>query len=254
MKMKINDLKNQIKSKQSFLCIGLDPEISKIGYETPLNFCKKIIDQTIDHAVSYKINSAFFESLGSEGWSMMECLFDYLQNKNVFIICDSKRGDINSTSIHYSKSVYDKLKSHAVTLNPIMGQDSLQPFLDRDKVSIFLGLTSNPDASQILLRNFGGEKVYQMIINETKNWESKSDKMWVIGATNQNEFKNVKKVLPNEFLLVPGVGHQGGSLEEVVDGLMIDTNILINMSRSIIYSKDPSSEAKKVRDTMKKYL
>lgn len=252
--MKINDLKIQIKSKESFLCIGLDPDISKIGYETPLDFCKKVIDQTIDFTVSYKINSAFFESLGSSGWSMMEDLFYYLQDKNVFIICDSKRGDINSTSIHYAKSVYDNLKSHAVTLNPLMGQDSLQPFLDRDKVSIFLGLTSNPDASQILLRNIGNEKLYQLIINETKNWESKSDKMWVIGATNQNEFKNVKKVLPNEFLLVPGVGHQGGTLEEVVDGLMTNKNLLINMSRSIIYSKNPSEEARKVKDIMKNYI
>ena len=252
--MKLNDLKNQIKLKESFLCIGLDPDESKLLNETPFDFCKKIIDQTLDYTVSYKINSAFFESIGSAGWSMMEDLFDYLQDKNVFIISDSKRGDISSTSIHYAKSVYDNLKSHAVTLNPLMGQDSLQPFLDRDKVSIFLGLTSNPDSSQILLRNIGNEKIYQLIINETKNWESKSDKMWVIGATNQNEFKNVKRVLPNEFLLVPGVGHQGGTLEEVVDGLMTDTNILINMSRSIIYSKEPSSEAKKVRDFMKTYL
>lgn len=253
--MNLSELKSQIISKQSFLCVGLDPDKSKIGYKSKLEFCKDIIDKTIDFTVSYKINTAFFESDGSKGWEEMEYLFDYLQNKNVFIIADAKRGDIGSTSIHYAKSFYDKLKSDGVTLNPLMGKDSLQPFLDRkNKVSIFLGLTSNPDSQQMFLKDIGGQKFYQMMIRETLGWESDSDKMWVIGATNPNEFKPIKELLPNQFLLIPGVGHQGGDLTLVLDNLLTDNNLLINQSRSIIYSDNPSEEAKKVQQKMKNYL
>lgn len=253
--MNLSQLKQQIISKQSYLCVGLDPDKSKMGYKPTLEFCKDIIDKTIDFAVSYKINTAFFEAKGSKGWEDMEFLFDYLDGKNVFIIADAKRGDINSTSIHYAKAFYDNLNSDGVTLNPLMGQDSLQPFLDReDKVSIFLGLTSNPDASQIFMKDIGGQKFYEMMIKETTRWESKSDKMWVIGATRPNEFKNVKDILTDEFLLIPGVGHQGGTLREVSENLLTNNNILVNLSRSIIYSDNPSNEAKQIQQEMKQYL
>jgi orotidine-5'-phosphate decarboxylase len=253
--MNLNQLKSQIKSKQSFLCVGLDPDKSKIGYKTKLEFCKDIIDQTIDYTVSYKINTAFFESDGSKGWEEMEYLFDYLQNKDVFIIADAKRGDIGSTSTHYAKSLYDNLKSHGVTLNPLMGKDSLQPFLDREnKVSIFLGLTSNPDSNQFFMKDIGGQKFYEMMIRETKSWESSSEKMWVVGATNKEEFNTIKKLIKNDFLLIPGVGHQGGDLEEVIEGLLTDDNLLINLSRSIIFSDNPNLESKKIQEKMKKYF
>jgi len=249
------NIKNFIKDKKSFLCVGLDPDTTKIGYQPPLEFCKKIIDDTIDNVISYKINTAFFESSGSRGWEEMEYLFDYLQGKGVFIIADAKRGDIGSTSNHYVKAFCDNLKCDAVTLNPLMGRDSVEPFLDRgDKVSIFLGLTSNPDSSQFFLKDFGGEKLYESILKETLSWESKSEKMWVIGATRNDQFKKVRDILPNQFLLVPGVGHQGGSLKDVIVGLNTDNNILINMSRSIIFSNNPKEESKRIQKEMARYI
>jgi orotidine-5'-phosphate decarboxylase len=252
------NIKKLIQEKKSYLCVGLDPDPTKMKEgQTIYDFCINIIEQTLPYTVAYKVNTAFFESMGWRGWRLMENIIDYLKSKGVFIIADAKRGDIGNTSKYYAKTFFEELDCDAVTVNPYMGYDSIKPFLDyQNKTTIILALTSNEGAGEFQMSEMGnGNLLYEDVIKSSQNWDRYGDIMYVIGATNTNHLNYIRKIVPNHFLLVPGVGAQGGTLEEVSENLLTDDcGILVNMSRSIIYSENPEQEAKKVQEQMEKYL
>lgn len=265
----------QVKSKQSYLCVGLDTDITKIpkhllAAPNPIfTFNKTIIDATHDLCVSYKINTAFYEALGLKGWEAMEKTVNYI-GRNHFTIADAKRGDIGNTSSQYAKAFFETLPFDAITVAPYMGEDSVRPFLEyENKWAIVLGLTSNKGAVDFELQdivgdnnNNGREKLYQKVLKTAATWGDANNLMFVIGATQADEFINIRKLLPDHFLLVPGVGAQGGSLKDISEKAMNkDIGVLVNVSRAVIYAseKEDFADAARLvalqyRDEMKEYL
>lgn len=277
-------LVKEIFSKKSYLCIGLDTDINKIpkhlqSYpDAVFEFNRQIIDATKDLCVSYKINTAFYEAMGTKGWEVMEKTVNYIPSTH-FKIADAKRGDIGNTSFQYAKAFFETLKFDAITVAPYMGEDSIKPFLEyENKWTIVLGLTSNPGAidfelKQVLTQIDELEEgihtrkhhitfLYESVLEAAVDWGTPDNLMFVIGATQANQLVNIRKIIPNNFLLVPGIGFQGGSLEEVSKyGMIKDCGMLVNISRAIIYAsedEDFGEEAKAIalqyQSEMKVYL
>lgn len=254
------ELVEQIRKKKSFLCIGLDSDITKIpehllNEEDPVfSFNKQIIDATHDLAVAYKPNTAFYESRGVEGWESLQKTIDYLNNLEnpVFTIADAKRGDIGNTSTQYAKAFFEQLNFDSVTVVPYMGKDSVSPFLQFDgKWAIVLALTSNQGAFdfQFIQNEANQKKLYETVLETSKTWGSEENMMFVVGATKAEMLSQVRKYIPNHFLLVPGVGAQGGSLEEVAKyGMNKDIGLLVNSSRGIIFASNGKDFAEKARE------
>ena len=239
-----SELIHQIFAKESFLCVGLDPVMEKIPaqvleFEDPIfEFNKRIIDATSEYAVAYKPNTAFYEALGVKGWESLEKTIKYIP-KECFIIADAKRGDIGNTSTAYAKTFFETLPCDAVTVAPYMGKDSVQPFLKFDgKWAIVLGLTSNEGANDFqYLANQNGQPLYAKVISTVMDWGTSENLMFVVGATRTEQLADIRRIAPEHFLLVPGVGAQGGSLDEVFSaGANKDCGLLVNASRSIIYA------------------
>ncbi|MBQ9076342.1 MAG: orotidine-5'-phosphate decarboxylase [Muribaculaceae bacterium] len=266
--MKRSELVENIRRKESFLCVGLDPDIKKIpehllNDESPLfAFNKAIIDATARYTVAYKPNLAFYESLGVEGWIALEKTIKYIKCNypDQFIIADAKRGDIGNTSQLYARSFFEHLDVDAITVAPYMGEDSVKPFLGYDgKWVILLALTSNKGSHDFqLIADSDGKRLFEHVLNTSAQWASSDEMMYVVGATQGEMFKDIRAVSPNSFLLVPGVGAQGGSLEDVARyGMIDDCGLLVNSSRGIIYAsmdenfaEAAACEAKKLRDAM----
>jgi orotidine-5'-phosphate decarboxylase len=247
-----------IKKKKSFLCVGLDSEINKIPphllrEEDPVfEFNRHIIDATIDFAVAYKPNLAFYESCGMKGWISLEKTMSYLHMKkdHVFLIADAKRGDIGNTSKQYAKAFFEILDADALTVAPYMGSDSVQPFLDYPgKWVILLALTSNKGASDFQYLESGDSHLFEHVLRSSSKWGSPENMMYVVGATQAQQLETIRKIVPDHFLLVPGVGAQGGSLQEVARyGMTKDIGLLVNASRSIIFASNKEDFAEKARE------
>jgi orotidine-5'-phosphate decarboxylase len=255
--MTTKQLINQIQTKKSFLCIGLDVDLAKIPQhlltkEDPFfEFNKAIIDATHDLAVSYKPNTAFYEAYGTKGWISLQKTIEYI-NKNypeIFTIADAKRGDIGNTSSMYAKAFFEDLNFDSVTVAPYMGKDSVEPFLAfRDKHTIMLALTSNEGAFDFQTLNIDGNELYKQVLETSKKWKNAQNLMYVVGATKAEYFAEIRKIVPDSFLLVPGVGAQGGNLSEVCKyGLNENVGLLINSSRGIIYASNGIDFAQKAR-------
>lgn len=247
--MKREELIANIARKGSFLCVGLDPDIKKIPAhllecENPLlEFCKAIVDATAPYCVAYKPNLAFFESQGVQGWIAIEETVKYIRENypDQFIIADAKRGDIGNTSTMYARAAFEHLGVDAITVAPYMGSDSVKPFLGYEgKWVILLALTSNPGSKDFQFSaDESGERLFEKVIRTSQEWASDEEMMYVVGATQGSMFEDIRKVAPKSFLLVPGVGAQGGSLEEVCRyGMLPDgeCGLLVNSSRGIIYA------------------
>jgi len=239
-------LVEQIRIKKSFLCIGLDVDLNKIpqhllATEDPIfEFNKAIIDVTHHLCVSYKPNTAFYEAYGLKGWKSLEKTIQYL-NANypeIYTIADAKRGDIGNTSTMYAKAFLEDLAFDSVTVAPYMGKDSVEPFLVfKDKHTIMLALTSNEGAFDFQTLETKGQELYKQVLETSKTWENSENLMYVVGATKAEYFKEIRKIVPNSFLLVPGVGAQGGNLQDVCKyGMSDNVGLLINSSRGIIYA------------------
>lgn len=243
-----------IRDKRSFLCIGLDSDISKIPpfmltYDDPVfAFNKEIIDQTHPYAIAYKPNLAFYESRGHEGWKSLERTIEYLKRFEVFTIADAKRGDIGNTSALYAKTFFNHLDFDAVTVAPYMGNDSVKPFFGyQNKWVIILALTSNPGASdfQLIQNNSNSRQLFEEVLTKASEWGSADNTMFVAGATKAPMLRQIRKIVPDHFLLVPGIGAQGGSLEEVVKyGMNKQCGLIVNSSRGIIFGSDGNDFSK----------
>jgi orotidine-5'-phosphate decarboxylase len=256
------ELISLIKTKKSFLCIGLDTDLSKIpqhllGTEDPVfEFNKQIIDATHDITVAYKPNFAFYECNGVKGWQSLSKTIHYLKQYNVFTIADAKRGDIGNTSTQYAKTFFNPEQSgmdfDAVTVAPYMGEDSVKPFLDfKNKWVVLLALTSNKGAFdfQFLFDKTVNRRLFEEVLTKSQQWGSNENMMYVVGATKAEMLTDVRKIVPGHFLLVPGVGAQGGSLQEVAKyGLTKDCGLLVNSSRNIIYASNGVYFAENARD------
>jgi orotidine-5'-phosphate decarboxylase len=245
-----NTLIENIRTKKSYLCVGLDTDESKLpqhlrsSSKAIFTFNKQIIDATKDHCVGYKINTAFYEAMGMRGWEAMEQTVNYIPDTH-FKIADAKRGDIGNTSAQYAKAFFETLPFDAITVAPYMGEDSIRPFLEYpDKWTIVLGLTSNKGANDFELQKMGDEFLYEKVIRKVSSWGTPNNLMFVTGATQAKELASIRKIIPEHFLLVPGVGFQGGSLEEVSSfGMNADVGLLVNASRAIIYASDDENFA-----------
>jgi orotidine-5'-phosphate decarboxylase len=266
------ELITQIKTKKSFLCVGLDPDTEKLPKnildeeEYPIyEFNKKIIDATADHCVAYKPNSAFYEAYGLSGITSLEKTIRYIKNNypEHFVIADAKRGDIGNTSSMYARAYFKRFNADAVTVAPYMGRDSVKPFLEFEKKwAIILGLTSNEGSSDFQQLKIDGEELYMRVIRECAKWGTTDNTMFVVGATKAEMFSQIRKVIPDHFILVPGVGAQGGDLDEVCKfGITKDIGLLVNSSRAILYAsagedyaERAGEEAKKIADQMRKYF
>ena len=244
--MTTQQLTDQIKKKKSFLCIGLDVDLEKIPAhllkeEDPIfAFNKAIIDATHHLCVAYKPNTAFYEAYGLKGWEALSKTIAYL-NENypeLFTIADAKRGDIGNTSTMYAKAFFEDLEFDSVTVAPYMGKDSIEPFLAfKGKHTIMLGLTSNTGAFDFQTKTVEGKPLYQQVLETSKSWQHAENLMYVVGATKAEYFADIRKIIPNSFLLVPGVGAQGGNLQDVCKyGMTDNVGLLINSSRGIIYA------------------
>lgn len=255
--MTTQQLVHQIQQKKSFLCIGLDVDLTKIPQhllesEDPIfEFNKAIIDATHDLCVSYKPNTAFYEAYGLKGWQSLQKTINYLNEKypGIFTIADAKRGDIGNTSTMYAKAFLEDLDFDSVTVAPYMGKDSVEPFLAfENKHAIMLALTSNEGAFDFQTKNINGKELYKTVIETSKTWKNSERLMYVVGATKAEYFTEIRKIIPDSFLLVPGVGAQGGSLAEVCKyGMSANVGLLINSSRGIIYASNQSDFAEKAR-------
>lgn len=270
--MNRQELIEQIRQKKSFLCVGLDTDIKKIpehllADEDPIfAFNKAIIDATAPYCVAYKPNLAFYESNGVKGWISFEKTIDYL-NKNYpdhFIIADAKRGDIGNTSAMYARTFFEEMDIDSLTVAPYMGEDSVSPFLAYEgKWVILLALTSNKGSHDFqLTEDPEGERLFEKVLRKSQQWGDKDNMMYVVGATQGRMFEDIRKIVPDHFLLVPGVGAQGGSLKEVCKyGMNADCGLIVNSSRAIIYADKTerfaevaAEEAKKVQQQMETLL
>jgi orotidine-5'-phosphate decarboxylase len=274
--MNRQQLVEQIFSKRTYLCVGLDTDITKIpkhllsSPDPILEFNKQIVDATKDFCVSYKINTAFYEALGLKGWEAMEKTANYIPSTH-FKIADAKRGDIGNTSSQYAKAFFDTLNFDAITVAPYMGEDSVKPFLEyKDKWTILLGLTSNSGARDFELqkiikkievldegmhtRRSEESYLYETVLKKASEWGTADNLMFVIGATQADEFVNIRKLSPNHFYLVPGVGAQGGSLKEISEKAMVnDCGLLVNSSRAVIYASAGEDFAEAAAKAAKEY-
>ena len=253
--MKTTQLTAEILRKKSFLCVGLDIDMEKVPpafQNSPtalVDFSKAIIDATVDYTVAYKPNIAFFETYGVEGMAALKEVIDYLNEKHpeIFTIADAKRGDIGNTSTRYAKAYFETLGFDAITVAPYMGKDSVEPFLAfEEKYTILLALTSNPGSTDFQRIEANGTPVYQSVLKISQDWEGSERLMYVVGATRAEALQKIRAIIPKAFLLVPGVGAQGGSLLEVAqNGLNNDVGLLVNSSRGIIYAsqKEDFAEA-----------
>lgn len=265
---------NQIKTKKSFLCVGLDPDTEKIPKHLLENesdpiyeFNKQIIDATAPFCVSFKPNNAFYEAYGLSGMESLEKTIKYIKVNypNHFLIADAKRGDIGNTSSMYAKAFFKRLNADAITVAPYMGSDSVKPFLEfENKWAIVLGLTSNIGSADFQQLRIGdtNQALYLNVIETCASWGTENNMMFVVGATKAEMLSEIRKIIPNHFLLVPGVGAQGGSLAEVCKyGMINDIGLLVNSSRGIIYASNgtdfadkAATEAKKIADEMKPFI
>ena len=255
------ELFSQIQQKSSFLCVGLDPDLEKIPAhlrtepDPIFSFCKGIIEETADFAVAYKPNIAFFEALGAKGWDTLAKVAEIMP-KDVFTIADAKRGDIGNTSKLYAKAFFESLDFDSVTVAPYMGKDSVTPFLEFEKKwVILLALTSNIGSLDFqLIPDQNGKPLYQSVLEKSQEWGSQENMMYVVGATRGELIEEVRKVAPEHFFLVPGVGAQGGSLSDVARfGMNSTCGLLVNSSRGIIYAsgeKDFAKAARKEAETL----
>jgi orotidine-5'-phosphate decarboxylase len=256
--MTTQELIEQIKIKKSFLAIGLDVDLNKIPthlleLEDPIfEFNKAIIDATHDLCVAYKPNIAFFEAYGIKGWMALQKTINYINDNypDIFTIADAKRGDIGNTSSMYAKAFFEDLNFDSVTVAPYMGKDSVEPFLAfENKHTIMLALTSNEGAFDFQTLLVDGKELYKQVLETSKTWKNSKNLMYVVGATKAEYFTEIRKIVPDSFLLVPGVGAQGGSLSEVCKYGMNDTiGLLINSSRGIIYASKGADYAEKARE------
>ena len=261
--MNKQELIKQIKEKRSFLCVGLDSDIKKLpaclssSEDAIFEFNKAIIDATAPYTVAYKPNLAFYEAFGVKGWMSFEKTVKYIKENypEIFIIADAKRGDIGNTSALYARSFFEEMKVDSITVAPYMGEDSVKPFLAyEDTWVIVLALTSNPGSHDFqLTKDEEGTMLFEKVLATSKNWGSDENMMYVVGATQGKSFENVRRIVPNHFLLVPGVGAQGGSLEEVCKyGMNSDCGLLVNASRAIIFADSSENfaavAAEKARD------
>jgi orotidine-5'-phosphate decarboxylase len=277
-------LVDQIFSKKTYLCVGLDTDISKIPKHLQLHpnavfeFNKQIIDATKDYCVAYKINTAFYEAEGLKGWEALEKTVNYIPSTH-FKIADAKRGDIGNTSSQYAKAFFETLNFDSITVAPYMGSDSVKPFLEyKNKWTILLGLTSNPGSKDFELQKMVTQKeilkegihitqqrtnyLYETVLETASQWGNPENLMFVIGATQADEFVNIRKITPHHFYLVPGVGAQGGSLKEISEKAMNEhCGLLVNASRAIIYASNgedfaevAGKVAKGYAEEMKQYL
>ena len=258
--MNKEELVHQIKSKRSFLCIGLDTDIKKIPthlleLEDPIfEFNKQIIDATKDLCVAYKPNIAFYESLGVSGWISLQKTLDYIP-KNIFTIADAKRGDIGNTSSMYARAFFENMSFDSITVAPYMGSDSVTPFLEyKDKWAIVLSLTSNKGGLDFQkIKGENGKQLFKQVLETSQNWGTDKNMMYVVGATRSEQLSEIRKIIPNHFLLVPGVGAQGGSVEDVAKyGMNDDCGLLVNSSRGIIYASSDIDFAEKAREEAEK--
>ncbi len=246
--MKKQQLIEQIQKKKSFLCVGLDTDINKIpqdllALEDPVfEFNKQIITKTAEFAVAYKPNTAFYEVYGAKGWQSLERTIQYIKVNypDIFIIADAKRGDIGNTSANYAKAFFNTLNADALTVAPYMGKDSVEPFLNfEDKWVILLALTSNKGSQDFQYLNVGERMLHQQVLQTAATWATSEQMMFVVGATHPEELGEIRKLLPDYFFLVPGVGAQGGDLQTVAKyGLSKDCGLLVNSSRGIIYASN----------------
>ena len=244
--MKLAELKAEILRKKSFLCVGLDIDLEKVptrfkNSPTALvDFSKAIIDATAPFAVAYKPNIAFFETYGVEGMAALKDVIDYLNTNDPkhFTIADAKRGDIGNTSTRYAKAYFETLGFDSITVAPYMGKDSVEPFLAfKEKYTILLALTSNPGSAEFQRIEANGTPVYQSVLKTSQGWEGSEQLMYVVGATRAEALQEIRATIPKAFLLVPGVGAEGGSWSEVAqNGLNNDVGLLVNSSRGIIYA------------------
>jgi orotidine-5'-phosphate decarboxylase len=257
--MTYTDLAIEIVKKETFLCIGLDSQIEKIPAflkekEDPVfEFNRLIIDATQDLVVAYKINTAFYESQGIKGWISMQKTIDYLKNfPEILVIADAKRGDIGNTSEQYARAFLEELGCDAITIAPYMGIDSVRPFLSfKNKWAILLALTSNEGSKDFQFNYLADsqEYLYEQVIRKSLDWGSKENMMYVVGATQANYLKRIRKIIPQHFLLIPGVGAQGGSLEEVAKyGMNKSCGLLVNSSRGIIFAGTDANFANMARE------
>ena len=246
--MNKQQLIEQIQKKKSFLCVGLDTDINKIpqdllALEDPVfEFNKQIINKTAEFAVAYKPNTAFYEVYGAKGWQSLERTIQYIKVNypDIFIIADAKRGDIGNTSANYAKAFFNTLNADALTVAPYMGKDSVEPFLNfEDKWVILLALTSNKGSQDFQYLNVGERMLHQQVLQTAATWATSEQMMFVVGATHPEELGEIRKLLPDYFFLVPGVGAQGGDLQTVARyGLSEDCGLLVNSSRGIIYASN----------------
>lgn len=248
---------DQIKKKKSFLIVGLDTDLDKIpkhllAEEDPIfAFNKAIIDATHDLCVGYKPNIAFYEAYGLQGWKSLEKTIQYLNTHypEQFTIADAKRGDIGNTSTRYAKAFFEELAFDSITIAPYMGKDSVEPFLRfQNKQTILLALTSNAGAFDFQTQTIEGQELYKKVIATSQTYEGAENLMYVVGATKASYLKDIRKIVPEAFLLVPGIGAQGGNLEEVCNyGMTKDVGLLINSSRGIIYKSQDQDFAQAAR-------
>jgi len=252
-----------IRSRKSFLCVGLDTDPSKLpAGVSALEFNKAIIDATREFAVSYKPNLAFYEAMGRQGWDILEETVEYIGNEH-FTIADAKRGDIGNTSSYYAKAFFETYGFDSITVAPYMGKDSVTPFLQfQDKWAIVLALTSNEGSKDFQTQKIGEEYLFEKVLRDVASWGTDENTMFVVGATKAESLAQIRQIIPNHFLLVPGVGAQGGSLQEVVKyGMNSEVGLLVNASRSILYASSgadyaqaAAAEAEKMQKEMAAFL
>jgi len=266
--MTYEGLFHQIQKKRSFLCVGLDTDMARIpepllSDEDPVfAFNRAIVDATLPFAIAYKPNLAFYEALGASGWESLKKTVAYIrsQNADIFVIADAKRGDIGNTSQMYARTFFEQLDVDAVTLSPYMGQDTVTPFLQfHEKWVVLLALTSNPSAVDFqYFEDAKGQKLFEKILQTSRTWGSHNQIMYVTGATRARELQQIRRLVPEHFLLVPGVGAQGGSLEEVARyGMNNHCGLLVNSSRGILYAsqgKDFAEQAGNAADALQQQM
>ncbi len=269
--MTTSQLVEQIRRKRSFLCVGLDVDLNKIPKqlleeEDPIfSFNKTIIDATHEFTVAYKPNLAFYEAYGLKGWKALEKTINYLNanHPEIFTIADAKRGDIGNTSGMYAKAFFEDLGFDSVTVAPYMGKDSVEPFLEyQDKHTIMLALTSNKGSADFQTLQVEGQELYKKVIETSKSWNNGQNLMYVVGATKAEYLQEIREIIPENFLLVPGVGAQGGDLEKVCEfGMNRNVGLLVNASRAVIYASSEAdfaeaaaAKAKELQEQMAAFL